>query len=369
MKIYNWIVFEWDEQRHRYIETCSDSYDYEGSVALCKGNTTVQAPKPSEEELSLMREQLGILQQTQVETEMLKPFVLQTMGLVEENGAYRHMTEEEKLAMMTPNERLSQEALTLTQQRQIAALKGELPVSPALEADIASQEKTLREGLSRRLGADWETTTPGIQALSEFQKRSGLLREEARRGEIAGGTGLALSQRGYRTAEEEARRAGYIGFGQRLLPTFSAYGQAMQPYQYRRGMELQAQIATAQARAKEQASLYGGLGRLVGTGLMAYGTYKGLAAASSEKFKKDISKFSDKEALEMVKNTEPVTYRYKGERTGSPKHIGLIAEQAPDAITTPDKQMIDLGNQVGLVTAAVKALAKKTGRSEHRRRL
>jgi len=71
----------------------------------------------------------------------------------------------------------------------------------------------------------------------------------------------------------------------------------------------------------------------------------------------------------MVKNTEPVTYRYKGERTGSPKHIGLIAEQAPDAITTPDKQMINLSNQVGLVTAAVKALAKKTGRSEHRRRL
>ena len=180
MKIYNWIVFEWDEQRHRYIETCSDSYDYEGSVALCKGK--VQAPKPSQEELDLMREQLGILQQTRVETEMLKPFVLQTMGLVEEAGAYRHMTEEEKLAMMTPNERLSQEALTLTQQRQIAALKGELPVSPALEADIASQEKTLREGLSRRLGTGWETTTPGIQALSEFQKRSGLLREEARRG-------------------------------------------------------------------------------------------------------------------------------------------------------------------------------------------
>ena len=362
MKIYNWIVFEWDEQRHRYIETCSDSYDYEGSVALCKGK--VHAPKPSKEELSLMREQLNILQQTQVDTEMLKPFVLNTMGLVEENGAYRHMTEEEKLAMMTPTERLSQEALTLTQQRQIAALKGELPVSPALEADIASQEKTLREGLSRSLGTEWETTTPGIQALSEFQKRSGLLREEARRGEIAGGTGLALSQMGYQTAEEEAERAGYTGFGQRLFPTFGAYGQAMQPYQYQRGMELQARIATAQARAKERAALYGGLGSLAGTlGGAAILTY------SSKKFKKDISEFSDKEALEMVKDVNPVTYRYKGENPESPKYIGLIAEQAPDAITTPDKQMINLSNQVGLVTAAVKALAKKTGRSEHRRRL
>jgi len=264
MKIYSWIVFEWDEQRHRYIETCSDSYDYEGSVALCKGGTTVKAPKPSKEELSLMREQLSILQQTRVETEMLKPFVLETMGLVEEGASYRRMTEEERLARMTPTERLSQEALTLTQQRQIAALKGELPVSPALEADIASQEKTLREGLSRSLGTGWETTTPGIQALSEFQKRSGLLREEARRGEIAGGTGLVLSQMGYRTAEEEAQRAGYTGFGQRLFPTFGAYGQAMQPYQYQRGMELQARIATAQAEAQEQAGLYGGLGSLTG---------------------------------------------------------------------------------------------------------
>jgi len=138
----------------------------------------------------------------------------------------------------------------------------------------------------------------------------------------------------------------------------------MQPYQYQRGLELQAKIATAQARAKERAALYGGLGSLGGTlGGAA------ILAASSKKFKKDISEFSNKEALEMVKDVNPVTYRYKGENPESPKYIGLIAEQAPDAITTPDKQMINLSNQVGLVTAAVKALAKKTGRSEHRRRL
>ena len=66
-----------------------------------------------------------------------------------------------------------------------------------------------------------------------------------------------------------SERAGYIGFGQRLLPTFSAYGQALQPYQHQRGMELQARIAAAQAEAQEQAGLYGGLGSL--TGLLGYG--------------------------------------------------------------------------------------------------
>ena len=264
MKIYNWIVFEWNEQKQQYTEICSDSYDYEGPVVLRKGDTTVEAPKPSGEELALMQEQLTILRQQRSESEMIKPFMLKTMGLVEEAGAFRSMTEEERLAGMTPNELLAQKALTLSQERQIAALEGKLPVSPALEEGLARQEKMLRENLSRSLGAGWETTTPGIQSLGEFQQRAGLLREEARRGEIAGGTGLILAQREYLTGEKGAQQTGYVGLGQRLFPTFGAYGQAMQPYQYQRGMELQARIATAQAEAQEQAGLYGGLGSLTG---------------------------------------------------------------------------------------------------------
>ena len=264
MKIYNWIVFEWNEQKQQYTEICSDSYDYEGPVVLCKGDTTVEAPKPSGEELALMREQLTILRQQRSESERIKPFLLKTMGLVEEAGAFRSMTEEERLAGMTPNELLAQKALTLSQERQIAALEGKLPVSPALEEGLARQEKMLRENLSRSLGAGWETTTPGIQSLGEFQQRAGLLREEARRGEIAGGTGLILAQRNYLTGAKGAQQTGYVGLGQRLFPTFGAYGQAMQPYQHQRGLELQARIATAQAAAQEQAALYGGLGQAAG---------------------------------------------------------------------------------------------------------
>ena len=36
MKIYNWIVFEWNEQKQQYTEICSDSYDYEGPVVYVK---------------------------------------------------------------------------------------------------------------------------------------------------------------------------------------------------------------------------------------------------------------------------------------------------------------------------------------------
>jgi hypothetical protein len=69
--------------------------------------------------------------------------------------------------------------------------------SPALEASLEKEEATLRETLSRNLGPDYETSTPGIQAMDTFRKRADLLREESRRSMrgLAAGTLLSLTGR------------------------------------------------------------------------------------------------------------------------------------------------------------------------------
>jgi hypothetical protein len=65
---------------------------------------------------------------------------------------------------------------SLLRKRQIDALEGRLPVDPALERGLAEQEATLRNQLQAQLGSGYETSSAGIQALSDFRKRA----EEAR---------------------------------------------------------------------------------------------------------------------------------------------------------------------------------------------
>lgn len=228
------------------------------------------APKPSKKEKALMQAQLDMLQQSRDEQELMKPFMLKSLGMIQEvqdgKTSYRMMTEEEKLAGMSTTERSNYDILKLQQDRQKLALEGKLPVSPALEDEIATQEKQLREGLSRRLGADYENSSAGIQALGEFQKKSGLLREEARRGEMSTGQGLMLSQQGYMQNENIANQNAMSGYGNRLFPLVQGYGSAMQPYQFNRSLQGQYD----QMASQEKAAMYQGLGSLVGTG-MGYG--------------------------------------------------------------------------------------------------
>lgn len=70
-------------------------------------------------------------------------------------------------------------------ERQGAALRGELPVSPGLLSDLDEQEAQLRESLLQNLGTGFETSTPGIEALAEFGERKNAILEATRRDDIA----------------------------------------------------------------------------------------------------------------------------------------------------------------------------------------
>lgn len=255
------------------------------------GSTTVESPQPSSTEIALQQEQLELLREQRAESEMLKPYILAEMGYKEVDGELVALTEDELYSNMTPLEQtnydlqksymeglveslpLMNETNQLALERYRKALAGELDVSPALEAELADQQSELEEYLSQRLGPDWRETTAGIQSLSEFNTRAEQLREASRYGELSTSQGLALAQQDRLLNQTQWQNNlsqqtlgnlyGYSNYGGQL---FNNYSTAMQPYQYYSGLGLQASMANAQ----NSSSMYGALGSLGGTGMMAY---------------------------------------------------------------------------------------------------
>lgn len=90
-------------------------------------------------------------------------------------------------------EALNTELQKVSTQRTLSALKGELPVDPSVEQDLARGETQLREELINRLGPGYETSDPGIRALNEFRRQANSIRYQVRYGELTGGAALAQS--------------------------------------------------------------------------------------------------------------------------------------------------------------------------------
>jgi hypothetical protein len=82
-------------------------------------------------------------------------------------------------------------------EREEAALRGELPVNPALLSDLEEQEESLRAQLAQQLGPGFETSTPAIQALAEFEQRKQEILENARRGDLGFAQQLANNMGGF----------------------------------------------------------------------------------------------------------------------------------------------------------------------------
>lgn len=331
MRVHERVVI--DIESGKVIE--EQGYDYDGPVAECKGGTTVQAPQPTAEEIALQKEQLNILRQQRAETEQMRPYVLSGMGLVEEDGTLRYMTEDERLAGMSELEQQQYDIARQQQERLSQAYAGELPISPAMESELQKQEQQMTEALSQRLGSNWQQTTAGQQAMVEFQKNAGLLREEARRGAMTTEGGMLLSNLGYLGNTQGMQTSQAAQYPSRTAGLFGSYGALQAPYRQQRQMEFQAAIQNARSRSQSQAGLMGGLGQLAGAGMQAYGMYKGLAAMSDRRMKENITPLTS--AADKVMRLNGVEFDW---RDGSGHDIGVIAQEvesvAPEAVVEED---------------------------------
>jgi len=248
MKIYKRVVLS--------IETGEiideDSFEYSGQIALCGGDTktigstifdplnlsgvrtpdTPDAPGKTSAEQKLDQQQINLLQ-IQIENsqkqqklqEEFEPFQLEAMGYKRDiNGKIQKivkapepptpqdillnkqlamagfsptgekLTEQQMIDQMSESEKADYELTNISRQRQKDAIEGKIPISPALEEELASEEKQATEMLSRKLGPNWMLTTPGQKAMVSLKQKAELLREEARRGQITSGEGILASR-------------------------------------------------------------------------------------------------------------------------------------------------------------------------------
>jgi hypothetical protein len=74
--------------------------------------------------------------------------------------------------------------------------------------------------------------------------------------------------------------------------------------------------------------------------------------ASSREFKENINVLKSADANEALKNLTPVTYNYKVE--SKEKHVGFIAEDVPELVSTQDRKSLSPMDIVAVLTRVVK---------------
>lgn len=332
------------------------------------GSTHVEAPKPTKEEIEIQREQLRLMRESAKKQENLEPFILKSLGLAKNpDGTYRKMTEDEYYSSLTDLERKVYDTTKLMLERQQKALRGELPVSESLRQTKEREWKLFKEAMARAGNPIYgdtpeeatSPTTAGMQSIRQFQERFGILEEAERRGELSAGTSAALQMLGVTRDLGNMDRQDLYGHIAAPAQLAGSYSGLLAPYQRQRELEFQTNYANAASKSGLLGSFLGTVGTLGGALLM------NPKILSSEKFKKDIKKTTAKEenqALETLKKMKTYTYRYKWENDKEPKRYGLLAENAPAEIVTPDRQGVDVGKFMGLLASASRAMARQVER-------
>lgn len=386
------------------------------------GGPSVDFPQPSQEERDLQRKQLQLLDQQSAEINAFKPILTQQYGLkptygdnpqatallkkiqdstaahggdannaetmgyrkqftdqgfdVGENWRGNYITGYEK----TPEQKTiddqnlklqtAQGDVSLLQaQRLKAALEGTLPVSQGSIQRKTEQFAQLKEQAARAgnpiFGDDPESafshSTAGTQMLKSFTDQWRSAEDAERRGDIQTGFGNLGTSAQTSGMEQSVLRSGVPDLGTgKALP---GYVSALQPYQFDR----QGQFQANQANAQNSAQRFAGIMSLAG---QAGGSAAGLYALSSEDSKKDIKPVNDKgdaRALSSLRSTKMHTFSYKDEGD-TPSHHGPIAERSPKEIITPDGRHVDVMNYIGLLHSSVRALDKEVTRLKARKK-
>lgn len=401
-----------------------DAFDYEGQIAECVGAGLFDGPDATPPVTSdptvqkLNQQQYGLLQQSAADNAAMRPFILKSMGLTEDytpeqkvqleklkqslilgtqilgvnnltgetiygpvnnpadnfeknkiqaqidaiKPTLRPLSSEEITKGMTPEQIKARDLRSAYMDYQIKALGGQLPVDPALEENLGLQQGALNENLSRKLGANYALSTPGIQSADAFRRSSEALRQQSRQGMINTGQANIASQTGLLSGLNQANIGNYQNFSQPHNSLLQNYGQAQQPYQFYANMNNQNSLQNSANQAGILSAQYGMLGSVAGMGGAAL-------MASSKDFKKDIVKLAVNEEWQIlndIKNTDIYTWKYKEEDEEAKSHIGCLTEEAPDKMVTNDGKHLDIISMLGMIMASMKVLANKVEALEAR---
>lgn len=287
------------------------------------GGVSVPAPSAEERELQrqqalLLAEQRDMITRQNEQNAILLPFLAEMEGFdvtVNDKGMLTSISKRPD-----PLEDQNKEITRLFNERSMAALKGELPVDPALERALAGEEENIRNRLASQFGPGYETSSPGIETLANFFSTAEGLREGARTGQLTLAEQLGLTRQQQdifaRGSSQDVLRtsavADPLAFAGAFGQVARGYGQAQVPYIQNRQLITQANMANAQQQTA-----------LLGAGIGAIGAYFST---------KEVKAAPDGE-LEMVlvsytKHGLPI-YKYKRIDTGE-EHIGVLSEDVEE---------------------------------------
>lgn len=285
----------------------------------------VSVPGPSQEERDLQRAQKDmidlqrqIITQQSAQQKILLPFLAEQEGFdvqVDDNGTITAITKR-----ADPLADQSKEIQGLLNERSLKALKGELPIDPGLERDLAAQRSTLMESLTRQFGPGGLTSSPAQEALQRFNESEDILREGARTGQLTLAEQLGITREQQndfaRQSSQDTLRASAIGdpltFAGAFGQVANNYLRAQQPFIQQRQLQTQASIANAQASTG-----------IFGAGIGALGSI-GAAFFSDEDLKGEAVQISE------LPNGLPV-YVYTRKDTGE-RLIGVMAQEVAEVM-------------------------------------
>jgi hypothetical protein len=190
---------------------------------------------------------------------------------------YEKLTDDEMYAAMSGLEKSQYDVSKAQAERTLKALKGELPISPALEKSLTSKETQLAEYLNRIVGPNWRQSTAGQQMI-DLMESNELIREEARRGEISQGEANLLNQLGFQTNKTTADTQNLNAATKAYLPIISGYNSIIPNYQNKGSTTTTTQSGGGGAESL-LGTLLGGAMRIGGSafaasgGLSGYGDY------------------------------------------------------------------------------------------------
>lgn len=182
-----------------------------------KSPPTPTPPAPDQSEIDnrntqtdILKQQLAIAQQQQAYGNAIAPLQLIQSGYSPEAVADDYQAQPGETVVpiggkqyriaRDPNEASldaqNREISLASGARTLAALKGELPVDPAVEQDITRGRQELMEELRNRLGPGFETSDPGMRALSEYDRNTTAIRYQVRTGELNSANAIAMNTQG-----------------------------------------------------------------------------------------------------------------------------------------------------------------------------
>ena len=209
-----------------------------------------------------------MIAQQQEQNKILLPFLAEQEGFdvtLDDNGTITGITRRDD-----PSRDRQDEIQRLLEERSLAALRGDLPVDPALEESLASEEEDVRNRLLQQLGTGYETSSAGIETLGDFFRNAETLREGARTGQLtlAEQLGLTRGQQSIfgRQSSQDVLRTSAVGDPLAFTGAYGqvarGYGAAQAPFIQNRQMQFQASVANNQSR-----------NALIGAGIGAVGAY------------------------------------------------------------------------------------------------